>query len=184
MLEKRTFGIRDSLGHEIPRQELDPRTKETTEVLSLLKKNPVVVLTAEPPHYGKSTFARMLRHKILTQEPRDKDFPDCVYMRVEEIELGYVESRRQDSFTTRDRFSYTDLRKSHGLIIFDDFYPEYLPLALTFSKAKLLLIIQPNFLQGPPFDNEEHQQLDHWVKDSQIPVYKLKRHGFVEKPTK
>ncbi|PIS14916.1 hypothetical protein COT64_00125 [Candidatus Shapirobacteria bacterium CG09_land_8_20_14_0_10_39_12] len=183
MLEERRFGIRDSLDHEIPIQELDPRTKEITEVLSLLRENPIVVLTADPPNYGKSTFARILRHKILTQEPRDEDFPDCVYMRVEGIELGHVESKRQDRFTTRDRFSYADLRRLHGLIIFDEFYPEYLPLALTFSGSKLLLIIQPNFLQGPPFDNEEHQQLDHWVKDSQIPVYKLGKHGSGKKPT-
>lgn len=102
-------------------------------------------------------------------------------MKVEEIKLGYVESRRQDEFTTRDRFSYRDLRRSHGLIIFDEFYPEYLPLALTFSEAKLLLIIQPNFLKGPPFGNEEHQQLDQWLRDSQVPIYKLRRTCFVEK---
>lgn len=166
-MKEGTFGIKDSFGREIPRQEFDQRTKETKEVLSLLRKNHIVVLTAERPyHYGKSTFAKILRHKILTQEPRDKDFPDCVYTKVEEIKLGYVGSRRQDEFTSRDRFSYRDLRRSHGLIIFDEFYPEYLPLALTFSEAKLLLIIQPNFLQGPPFDNEEHQHLDQWLRDS------------------
>jgi len=183
MLEEGRFGIRDSFGHEIPREELDPRTQETTEILFLLRQNPVVVLTAKTNCDGKSTFARILRHKILTQTSRDEDFLDCVYTKVEEIELGHVESKRQDRFTTEDRFSYADLRRLRGLIIFDEFYPEYLSLALTFSEAKLLLIIQPNFLQGPPFDDQEHQQLDQWIKNSQVPVYTLGRHGFGEKQT-
>ncbi len=182
MVEER-FGIRDSHGCEIPMEELDPRTKETTEVLSLLRNNPIVVLTTDSPGFGKSTFARILRHKILTQEPRDEDFPDCVYTRIEEIQLGDVEPKRQDRFNTMDRFSYADLRRFRGLIIFDECYPEYLPLALTFNRSKLLLIIQPDFLQGPPFDDEEHQQLAQWVRGSQIPVYKLGMHGSREKPT-
>ncbi len=183
MLEAREFGIRDSLGYEIADDELDPRTQEMAEVLSLLRQNPVVILTTETNQDGKSTFARILRHKLLTQEQTDQDFPDCVYTRVEEIELGYVESRRQDRFNTLDRFSYRDLRRLRGLIIFDEFYPEYLPLALTFSQARLLLIVQPTFLHGPPFDDAEHQQLDRWAQDSQVPIYALGRHRSRGKPT-
>lgn len=177
MLEAQEFGIRDSLDHKIPRNELDPRTRETKEVLSLLKENPVVVLTSATPGYGKSTFARILRHRILTRDPKFRDFLDCVYTRVDDIELGSKESRRQGEFATIDRFTYADLRRFNGLIIFDELTPEYLPLVLTFNRAKLLLVIQPNFLSGPPFDDEEQEQLVRWVGGLQIPVYKLGRYG-------
>lgn len=172
MLEK-DWGVRNSLGHTIPENELDRKAQEIKEVLNLLERNRVVILTAERNIYGKSTFGRILRHKILT-ELKDATFSDCIFMRPDQIEISLHEPRRQDRFTTYDTFSYPHLIRFQGLIIFDEVYPEYVPRALTMKKAKLLLIVQPNFLEGPPFDDKMHEEFVSWIKEKNVPIYKLK----------
>jgi hypothetical protein len=162
--------IRDSLGHPIPEDELNLRTQEIEDVLELLRNSSVVVLTTDKNASGKSTFGRILRCKILT-EPEGQQLSDCVFMRADQIEIAYHEPRRQDRFSGYDDLSYPDLVRFQGLIILDEVYPEYVPLALTMKKAKLLLIVQPNFLESPSDDIEE--EFITWLKENNIPVYRL-----------
>ena len=162
--------IRDSLGHPILEDKLNLRTQEIEDVLELLRNSSVVVLTADENASGKSTFGRILRHKILT-EPENQQFSDCVFMRANQIEIAYHEPRRQDRFSGHDGLSYPDLVRFKGLIILDEVYPEYVLLALTMKKAKLLLIVQPNFLESPSDDIDE--KFTTWLKENNIPVYRL-----------
>lgn len=165
--------IRDSLGHIIPDSELDRRTRELGDVLELFKEHPVVILTAEENGSGKSTFGRILRNEIL-KKPKDPPFSDCLFLQTDQISIAYREPRRQDRFTDYDYVSYPDLVRFCGVIILDEVYPEYVPLALTMKKARLLLIVQPNFLKGPPFDDAEHEAVASWLEKNKVPVYKLK----------
>lgn len=67
-------GIRDSIGHEIPGTKLDKRIEETKEIFELFKENPIVILTSDGNSWRKSTFGKILRHKINFEENNSEIF--------------------------------------------------------------------------------------------------------------
>lgn len=164
-------GIKDSLGHEIPPQELNPRHKETSEVLELLRENPLIILTSEGNCYGKSTFARILRHR-LNAETAENESPKCIYQDISRVSIHKTSPRYHDSYDQYDDVSYPDLQRFKGVAIFDEVHFDQFRLLTTLEESWVIAIVQPVFLEGP-IEDELHQKFHNYIRKTQTPTYWL-----------
>ena len=169
--------VTDSLGHVIPEEKLDKRVAELSEVKELLRLNQDVILTADSNCDGKTTFAKILRAEI--NNGYLNAFQECIYTEGPSVDLEYRISNQRRTNKGLDIVSYRHLLAFNGLVIFDEVYPEHQPLIGTLRRSKHLLLVQPNFLDGPPYDDTLHEDFDRWLNETQPPIYKLPRYNKV-----
>lgn len=172
--ESLAWGVRDSVSHEIPVDELNPRSEEVEHMLELLQDSSLIVITGPSSGTGKTTFGAILRHSILAQNPPTPDIPDCLMIVAGDIASHFGPVHRQDRFTRYDGATYPSLIQFSGLIIIDEVNPEQFPLVQTLTRAaRVACIIQPNFLDPKYVENALEQELIDYICGNNIPVVDL-----------